>query len=227
MIMRVREYFTFTKRERNGILSLVTIMLFIVFSPQFFCKPAPIDSKLVEEMSSVTSAAAPDTGEYKESPAKYPFVRTGQKKNSSFSSLKRRIEPFEINVADTTQFIALPGIGSKLAARIVTFREKLGGFYEVNQIREVYGLQDSVFKKILPLLKCDPAKIRKISINDADRDQLKMHPYIRWNIAEAVVSYREQHGRFSSPDDLSKLENVETAALEKMMPYISFNSSAD
>jgi len=128
----------------------------------------------------------------------------------------------EINKADTTAFIALPGIGSKLAVRIILFREKLGGFYTVEQIREVYGLQDSVYRKIYPLLKCDPGKIRKIEINTAEKETLKVHPYIRWNMANALVAYRSQHGPFSSPGDLSRLENVDEDALKKMIPYILF-----
>ncbi|MBL7700579.1 MAG: helix-hairpin-helix domain-containing protein, partial [Chitinophagaceae bacterium] len=135
---------------------------------------------------------------------------------------KQKIEPFDINSADTTLFIALPGIGSKLAARIVTFREKLGGFYSVKQIGEVYGLQDSVFKKIAPFFKCDVAKVRRININVAGKNELSSHPYIRWNIAEAVIAYRNQHGNFSSADDLFRIENIDAGALERMMPYLSF-----
>lgn len=69
----------------------------------------------------------------------------------------RKYVPVDINTADTTAFIALPGIGTKLAARIVLFRKKLGGFTGVGQIREVYGLKDSVFVILKPYLRCDSA----------------------------------------------------------------------
>jgi len=69
--------------------------------------------------------------------------------------------PLDINTADTTAFIALPGLGSKLALRIVSFREKLGGFSHVAQIKEVYGLRDSVYQKLLPYLRCDSLFVRK------------------------------------------------------------------
>jgi DNA uptake protein ComE-like DNA-binding protein len=136
--------------------------------------------------------------------------------------VRKKAEPFDINSADTSAFIALPGIGSKLAARIVLFRDRLGGFYEVEQIREVYGLQDSVFQKISPLLKCNGNNVRKININDAEKEVLKGHPYIRWEIANALVAYRDQHGSFHSAEDLGKLENIDRDALKKIMPYISF-----
>jgi DNA uptake protein ComE-like DNA-binding protein len=136
--------------------------------------------------------------------------------------VRKKVEPFDINTADTSAFIALPGIGSKLASRIVLFREKLGGFYDVRQIGEVYGLQDSIFRKISPMLKCDPNAVTKIDINNAEREALRMHPYIRWQLANALVAYRDQHGSFHSADDIAKLDNVDAEAVKKMMPYISF-----
>ncbi len=50
---------------------------------------------------------------------------------------------FDINTADTTQLAELRGIGSKLSARIVKYRDALGGFHSTEQYVEVYGL-DSI-----------------------------------------------------------------------------------
>lgn len=71
-----------------------------------------------------------------------------------------------INDADTSAFIALPGIGSKLSARIVAFRDKLGGFYSVEQIGETWGLADSTFQKIKGRLQVS-GEVRKINVNTA------------------------------------------------------------
>lgn len=220
--MRVKEYLTFTKRERNGILFLVVIMLFIVFSPKYLCKSAPVDPQIVQRVNEVYADTTADTLRIKTDTRHFSPAGPSYKRAGPAPYKRQKIEPFEVNTADTAQFIALPGIGSKLASRIVTFREKLGGFYDVTQVSEVYGLQDSVFRKILPLLRCDAGKIRRININAAGKDELKSHPYIRWNIAEAVLAYREQHGNFSSADDLAKLETIEPGALKRMIPYISF-----
>ncbi len=127
----------------------------------------------------------------------------------------------DINIADTTAFIALPGIGSKLAARIVNFRDKLGGFYGVQQLAETYGLPDSTFGKIKPLLQCNRPVVKQININTADANTLKQHPYIRWNLANLIVKYREQHGDFKSVEDLLQLATVEPQLMEKIRPYLS------
>lgn len=128
----------------------------------------------------------------------------------------------EINTADTTAFIALPGIGSKLANRIIIYRNKLGGFVNINQIGETFGLQDSIFQKIKPRLQCNGQVIRQININSGDAEQLKNHPYIRWNIANAIVSYRGQHGNFKSIEDLKKIDLIGEDIIQKLQPYIVF-----
>jgi len=126
----------------------------------------------------------------------------------------------DINLADTTALIALPGIGSKLANRIINFRDRLGGFYSIDQVGETYGLADSSFQKIKPLLKI-AAQVRKININSAEPEALKSHPYIKWNIANALVQYRQQHGPFKSVEELQQIAVVTPAVYQKLAPYIT------
>ena len=126
----------------------------------------------------------------------------------------------EINMADTSDFISLPGIGSKLAWRIVNFRDKLGGFYNINQIAETYGLPDSTFQKIKSYLKLTDPNVKKININTATVDELKTHPYIRYQLARPIVAYREQHGLFSKPEDLKKIMIVTDEVFLKIAPYL-------
>ena len=126
----------------------------------------------------------------------------------------------EINMADTSDFISLPGIGSKLAWRIVNFRDKLGGFYNINQIAETYGLPDSTFQKIKSYLKLTDPNVKKININTASVDELKTHPYIRYQLARPIVAYRKQHGLFSKPEDLKKIMIVTDEVFLKIAPYL-------
>ena len=128
--------------------------------------------------------------------------------------------PIDINLADTGAFIALPGIGSRLAERIVKFREKLGGFYSIEQIGEVYGLADTVFQKNKPLFQLSSRSFKKININTASLDELKAHPYIRFDIAKSIIAYREQHGAFTSIEDLKKLVLMTDAIYTKVYPYL-------
>ena len=127
----------------------------------------------------------------------------------------------DINTADTASFISLPGIGSKLATRIVNFRDKLGGFYAIEQVGETFGLPDSTFQKIKEYLKLEIATVKKININTATVDELKAHPYIKWNLAKPIVAYRIQHGPFDKVEDIKRLMLVTDEVYNKIAPYIT------
>ena len=115
----------------------------------------------------------------------------------------------------------MPGIGSKLATRIITFRDKLGGFYSLTQIGETFGLPDSTFQKIKQYLKLENTSIRKININNATIDQLKAHPYIKWSLANPIIAYRNEHGFFSKIEDLKKVMAVTEDIYNKISPYLT------
>ena len=132
-----------------------------------------------------------------------------------------RYSIIDVNIADSTAFISLPGIGSKLATRIITFREKLGGFYSIEQIGETYGLPDSTFQKIKQYLKLDNPAVKKININTATVDEMKAHPYIKYSLANPIVSYRTEHGPFSKVEDIKKVMAVTDEIYKKIAPYLS------
>ncbi len=127
----------------------------------------------------------------------------------------------DVNTADTSALISLPGIGSKLANRIVNFRQKLGGFSSVNQLAETYGIPDSTFQRIKPRLQCNKPSLRTININTADANTFKNHPYIKWNIANAIVNYRTQHGNYKTIEDLRKIEIISDDLFNKIAPYLA------
>jgi competence protein ComEA len=126
----------------------------------------------------------------------------------------------DINEADSISFMSLPGIGNVLAKRITHFREKLGGFYSIDQIKETYGLPDSTFQRIKPLLKLGNATTIRLDINDVSVEELKSHPYIRWNIANAIISYRKEHGPFKSVEELRNIMVISDDDFQKIKNYI-------
>lgn len=161
-----------------------------------------------------------------------PYVKIIQKtdyaKNENATNVERTAtylpklnKQVDINVADTTALIALPGIGSKLAQRIINFRNKLGGFYSIEQVAETFGLPDSTYQKIKPKLSLSNTFIKKININTATLDDLKAHPYIRYAIANAIIQYRNQHGNFSSISDIKKIMLVTEDVYKKIEAYIT------
>jgi comEA protein len=63
-----------------------------------------------------------------------------------------------INTANTTQLSALPGIGEKLATRIVEYRQKSGGFKSVQELMNVKGIGEKNLAKLEPHLTVGEAK---------------------------------------------------------------------
>lgn len=129
----------------------------------------------------------------------------------------------DINLADSARFEQLPGIGPKLAARIVAFRSKLGGFYAVEQVAETFGLPDSVYRQIFPMLVLSGTEVQKININQATPEILKAHPYIRYPLANAIVQYRKQNGSFKTVEDIKKIMMVDEILYRKIAPYLTVN----
>jgi competence protein ComEA len=130
-------------------------------------------------------------------------------------------QPIDVNLADTNELISLPGIGSKLSNRIIAFRDKLGGFYSVDQVGETFLLPDSTFQKIKPRLVINNSKVKQININTASVDEMKIHPYLRYNVANAIFQYRQQHGNFNSIEEIKKIMLITEDVFGKIAPYLS------
>ncbi|MEO6549164.1 MAG: helix-hairpin-helix domain-containing protein [Ferruginibacter sp.] len=153
------------------------------------------------------------------SPAGFATEKPNEKKEYK----KTAARAVDINTADTAAFITLPGIGSKLSQRIINFRDKLGGFYKIEQVGETFGLADSAFQKIKPLLIFGNYALRQININSASEDELKAHPYLRYALARAIVQYRSQHGNYSDLTDIKKIMVITEEVFNKVAPYLTVN----
>jgi hypothetical protein len=126
----------------------------------------------------------------------------------------------DINTASVDDFKRLPAVGN-VAYKIVKFREKLGGFISINQVKETFGLTDSVYQAMLPYLSLTSTSIQKININTASDFDLGQHPYISSDIAKAIAIYRKQHGNFDKIEDVRKIVFINQAMYQKIAPYIT------
>jgi len=136
---------------------------------------------------------------------------------------KREILPVNVNNASAEEFDKLPGIGPSFAERIVKYRDALGGFTDLVQLEEIYGMSDSTLTKIAPYLTISTGTIKKININKMGAEELKSHPYLRWRHANAIVKYREKNGPYSSVEILRSLHefNDSEGTFWKIKPYLS------
>jgi DNA uptake protein ComE-like DNA-binding protein len=153
-----------------------------------------------------------------------PFIDLPEEKKDEPKTFKKINKPFlivDIGKADSTELSTLPMVGEYLAYKIHNYREKLGGFYSISQLKEVRGLRDSTYLVILPhVILEDSTNLRKINLNTAGYEELNMHPYINSKIANVVLAYRKQHGLFQNVSDLQKVALVDAELYRKIAPYL-------
>lgn len=126
-----------------------------------------------------------------------------------------------INTATETDFQKLKGIGEAYSKRIVAYREKLGGFVSVQQLREVYGMTDELYNSISANLEIKGEPVRTININTADFKTLVSHPYIDKQIANTILNYRDFAKTIKSTDELVKQKAISQSDYDKISRYIS------
>lgn len=149
-------------------------------------------------------------------------VKESPKPNAVSFNTESKIPEIDINKADAMEWQVLRGIGPKLSARIVKFRERLGGFVQIDQVGETFGLPDSTFQSIKPYL-VKLTEIQKIQINVIDEASLKQHPYVHWKAARAIIKFRENHGPFQSRSDFMQIRILSEEEHRKLAPYLEFS----
>jgi DNA uptake protein ComE-like DNA-binding protein len=132
----------------------------------------------------------------------------------------------ELNGADSIQLTDLKGIGPVLASRILKFRNRLGGFYCMAQLKEVYGLSPETFEELQKQVSLDTVLIKKIDLNAVSINELKAHPYFKNPLAQTIISYREQHGDFNTAADMREIDLVTDEIYQKIVPYLEYKVDA-
>ena len=154
-------------------------------------------------------------------PAKKPNPKaTYVKRESRYSERPLLVD---INLADTLEFQKLYGIGSGYSRRLVSFREALGGYHSVDQIKDVYGMSDSLYYQIKSFLTVsDTVNLKVIAINIATYQQLISHPYINSELTKEILAAKSKYGKFKRLEDLKRLTLLDSVGIARLGPYLKF-----
>lgn len=131
----------------------------------------------------------------------------------------KRGATIEANAADATDLQRVPGIGEAYAAKIIAYRERLGGFLDARQLDEIDGLPYgiSAWFRVTP-----PAGgVRRMNLNRADFNTLNAHPYLSYEQTRAIVNQRRR-APLRSLDDLRGSGLFTDADMERLKPYCTF-----
>lgn len=223
----IKDYFTFNKRERRATLFLVGILL-VTIALNFFSLESSTsvsENENFDSMVDVFYASEEKANRKFFYEEKENCFRKNSYKPHEKSDSHKRNKPLTIllnlNQSDSADWTSLNGIGPIYAARIVKYRDMLGGFSSKEQLKEVYGIDEELFSKLENRIQLDKAELRRININTADYQFLAQHPYIKPSLAKQLVNYRAQHGNFNSLDHLFEFHQMDSLTFNKLKPYLS------
>lgn len=127
-------------------------------------------------------------------------------------------QTIDLATADTTLLKRVPGIGSWWAHHIVSYRERLGGYTSINQLREIEGFPEET----LPYFRLATVQTTKMNVNTLTLNQLRRHPYINFYQAREICDYRRLKGKINDLSQLSLLRDFPPEAIERLRPYVTY-----
>jgi competence protein ComEA len=125
----------------------------------------------------------------------------------------------ELNKADTTALRQIKGIGPAFARRIVSYRDKLGGFFDKSQLLEVFGMDTTRYVQVAANLEVDIIHVRKMNLNTTPFKEMVSHPYLEFYIVKAIFEYKESKGRFDSVPELKQINLIYQQLYQKLENY--------
>ena len=134
-----------------------------------------------------------------------------------------KLQPDErvvLNRADTMTLRKVPGIGSHFARKIVEYRERLGGYYRVQQLLEIEDFPETAIAYFI--IPDSTLPTRKLNVNRLSLNELKRHPYINFYQARAITDHRRQSGPLKSLKDLKLNRDFPPEAIERLEPYVEY-----
>lgn len=135
---------------------------------------------------------------------------------SHITGEKEIVKKRELNSVEYEDLVSVPRINSKIANTILKYRSRLGGYVDVEQLREVYGIDSLRYEKIREYFSVDESKVTKIDINKKlDRENF-YHPYISSDMmhklsmnryGQRITTLEEFRAMYGSDYDNKWLEN--------------------
>lgn len=149
------------------------------------------------------------------------FPSRNYNKTNTIEFIKNKPSYVNLNTADSILLDEIKGIGMGTAKRILLYRDRLGGYTNLEQLKEVWGIDSTMFAVLKKNVFIEANTHQKININTADFATLSKHPYIGYKLAKIIVNYRTQHGNFSSTKDLLNIHVMNENIFSKIEMYIS------
>jgi DNA uptake protein ComE-like DNA-binding protein len=135
---------------------------------------------------------------YREKGGKYRRKEDFAKSFVVSDSVYKRLAPYidipllDLNLADSADFDALPGIGGWFAKKMLEHRNALGGYSHKEQLLDIYNFTHEKYQALEDLITVSPEHVTPYPLWTLPADSLRLHPYIKdYETARSIVLYRE------------------------------------
>ena len=210
-----KEFFTYNKKQRNGLLVLIAVLVVIQLVLYFeHYRPAPNEGD-TSQLHSIIS-------EWEE--AKDSLGNFG-------STLEIEYFTFDPNTATANQFEAL-GLPPYLASRIVKYRRKGGRFSKKEDLLSIYDMDSTWYYNVAPYITIESqseverfsSSTRKLNlkpfeINTVTQTELESFNIKEWQ-AKRIITFREKVHPFKAKEELYKVYGFDSAFVKELLPFV-------
>lgn len=237
MLNQLKDYFTFNRRERNGLIILISIIGLLLIFPfvyPYFVKEEKTDFTAFKKDIETFEKSLESNGEY---------TAESDKKEIDFSNTDHSVAesklnpfPFDPNNLPEEQWLAL-GLSEKQIKSIKNYEKKGGKFYKKEDFKKMYCITPTEYAILEPYIeiketsksytKPEFTKSEKntkiVEINSADTTEFKTLKGIGKYFALKIISYRKSIGGFYKKEQLLEVKGMDTARYELIKDYLSVN----
>lgn len=133
----------------------------------------------------------------------------------------------DLNNCDTSDITVIPLFGAKRAAKIVEYREQLGGYHNLTQLHDIFIIQNITMEHIEKYFIIKPKNVKKIMVNQTEYAELAKHPYFDSYLAKTVLQYRKKNGAIRDLEHFREITHAYQELIDKLTPYLDFGEKEE
>jgi len=233
---RFKEYFTFTKKERNGIIVLLLILILLVSlriyqSHKSYEEMKLMDKEFQQEIEEFESSLV---RRIEKQEAKLEKEEKSTSKNLSWSKPANLFD-FNPNKVSEDELLQL-GFSQKQINTLIKYRANGGKFFKKEDLLKIYGIEKEQYAFLEPYIVISQSEKNKevdvveemkilVELNSAKVEDLIKIKGIGDAYANRIIKYRNLLGGYSTVDQLLEVYGLDSAKFKGINEFVSIDTS--